>query len=351
MLIERGPGGWTVAPPMKRMSFLMNTWVYGEAVHEDPEQARLALDAAFLEIRRLEGIYSRFLESSVVSRINREAALRPVPVEAEVAGLLERCLGISQKTDGAFDITAAPLSDLWRSAEKRGFAPASDEIAEALQRTGHRYLRLDRTDSTVAFLRRGMALDLGGVGKGYILDRAAEMLKSAGITGGLLNAGGNILSWGREGISVDVRDPLDEDRALSTLFLKNEAVATSANDERFFRMDGRRYGHILDPRTGWPAGGDMVSASVVASDGMTADACSTAVFVMGEARGAAAAGELGARIITAHRRPTEVPHATREFGLEYSASDEKLLSNHQPLPGNFCRHADGLRTAGRVGRV
>ena len=282
-------------PLNKRMSFLLNTWVYGEVVHADPVPGRQALDEAFGEIKRYERLLSRFLDDSVISRINRDAAQAPVEVDGEIYGLLEKCLQISGETKGAFDITTAPLCDLWRSAAKRGSVPSDLEMRETLSRTSIRSLRLDPDRSTISFLREGMGLDLGAVGKGYILDRAARFLKDRGIMSGLLNAGGNIVSWDPAGSRIGIRDPLDGDRILSTVFLKDEAIATSANDERFFRIQDRTYGHILDPRTGWPVEGDLLSVSVVAESAMMADALSTALFVLGEECGAPIAESLGAR--------------------------------------------------------
>ena len=301
MLLKHHSNVRMPALAVKRMSFLLNTWVYGEAVHADRLCARQALDAAFDEVKRLEGLLSRFLKDSVISQINREAHQSPVWVDREIFCLLELGLGIARGSQGAFDITTAPLCDLWREAEKRGKAPSESEVRGSLSRTGYQFLKLDPGRSTVSFLRSGMGLDLGAIGKGYILDCAARFLKDRGIETGFLNAGGNIVSWNPDGSRIGVRDPLDGDKILSTLFLKNEAVATSANDERFFQIEERTYGHILDPRTGWPVKGNLLSVSVIAESAVMADALSTAVFVLGENRGISVAKALGARDILLHK--------------------------------------------------
>jgi len=301
MLLKRHSNTRMPTPAVKRMSFLLNTWVYGEAIHTDRSRARQALDAAFDEIKRLERLLSRFLENSVISQINREADQAPVWVDREIFCLLEQSLVIAQRSQGAFDITTAPLCDLWREAEKRGSIPSELEVHEKLSRTGYQFLKLDPGQSTVSFLKNGMGVDLGAIGKGYILDCAARFLKDRGIENGLLNAGGNIVSWNPNGSRIGVRDPLDCDKILCTVFLKNEAVATSANDERFFLIEKQTYGHILDPRTGWPMGGDLISVSVVAENAMMADALSTALFVLGEDQGVPVAKALGARETLFHK--------------------------------------------------
>lgn len=307
MLLKAPSASRVSAPAAKRMSFLMNTWVYGEASHSDPSRARQGLDAAFDEMKRLERLLSRFLEDSVISKINRQAYEAPVQVDQEIFYVLEQGLEIAQKSRGAFDITTAPLCDLWREAQKRGCPPSGEEINETLSKTGYSFLKLDSSHSTVSFLKSGMGLDLGAIGKGYILDRAAGVLKNSGTENGFLNAGGNITAWGPSGVNSGIRDPLEADKILTAVFLKNEAIATSANDERFFQFKDRTYGHILDPRTGWPAENNLSSVSVVAENAMMADALSTAVFVLGEDAGAALAKFLGARqilVYNTHRMRT-----------------------------------------------
>lgn len=273
MLLDAAPA------VVKRMSFLMGTWVSGQVRHADPGIARRGLNTAFDEIKRLEGVLSRFREDSVVSRINREAFRGPVTASREVFDLLERCVEIARQTEGAVDITVAPLVDLWKQGERRRKVPAPEEIERCLLRVGWEKLELDRARSSVRFTAEGMGLDLGAVGKGYILDRAAEAMKRCGVEEAMLDAGGNILVWGAEEYRIGIRDPLDPDRLAGEISLRNEAVATSANDERYFEIDGRRYGHLLDPRTGRPAEGGLWGVSVVAATAMMADAYSTARFV------------------------------------------------------------------------
>ena len=296
----------------KRMNYLLATWFYAEASHADEIVAGKALDDAFGEVKRLEKLLSRFVDTSAISRINNQAASSSVVVDKKVIDLLEESLRIASLTEGALDITTAPLTDLWRQSERSGAAPLSKEIHDTLSRTGYGNVQINRLHSTVSFLKKGISLDVGSLGKGYILDRMGNFMKSCGIENGLLDAGGNILCWNKEETKIGIRNPLNSEEVLSTILLNNEAVATSSNDERFYRIGGRTYGHLLDPRTGWPVVTDLLSVSVVASKALIADALSTAIFVLGAEKGAEVARKLGAsRIVCIRRQNASKPDSLK----------------------------------------
>lgn len=250
----------------------------------DTEAALAALDL----VDRLEDQLSIFREHSEISRLNSRAADEPVAVEPRLFALLEEAIKIHADTRGAYDITAGPLSSVWGFTRRSGSIPAPDAIAAARECVGNQYLELDATTSSVRFLKRGVQINLGSIGKGYALDRCAELLAAEGINDFLLH-GGNSSVLGRgahgslahdQGWSVGVRDPLHPGRRLGQLRLKDRALATSGSGTQFFHHDGRRYGHILDPRSGWPAEG-VLSVSVLAPTAAEADALSTAFYVMG----------------------------------------------------------------------
>lgn len=253
--------------------------------------ARAALD----EIDRLEAELSVFRETSVISELNRRAARGPVPAPPQIVDLLTRCQWWHQETGGAFDITTTPLSRCWGFLRRQGRVPDDAEIEAARGLVGLDGVRIDSTAGTVAYRQSGIELNLGAIGKGYALDRAGAVMRSAGVPDALLSAGRSSLLGigGRDGgWWIDIVSPLVSGGPIAGLRLRNAAVGTSGAGEQFVIADGRRYGHVIDPRTGWPASGTL-SATVVASDAATADALSTAFFVGG--------AELARRYCAQHR--------------------------------------------------
>lgn len=241
--------------------------------------ARTALD----EIDRLEDELSVFRETSTVSEVNRRAAGQPVVVPRHLIDLLAACQRLHQETGGAFDITTMPLSRCWGFLRREGCLPDPEAIEAARALVGFGAVQLSRDDRSVGFGRAGIELNLGAIGKGYALDRASVGLQKSGVEHALLSAGrSSLLALGGrgDGWRVDLVSPLVAGRAIAGLWLRNAAVGTSGAGEQFVIADGHRYGHVIDPRTGWPAKG-VVSASVVASDAASADALSTAFLVGG----------------------------------------------------------------------
>jgi len=255
-----------------------------------PSELQDRLDAANAALGALEPLeqqLSIFRESSELSIVNREAPAGPVAVEEHLFHLLVQCQRIHALTEGAFDITSTPLSRVWGFLKREGRLPGADEIAEALAQVGMQHVQLDVAARTVHFLRPGMSLNLGSIGKGYALDRVGAQMKGAGVDTALLTAGSSsVLALGDgpdgTGFLVGLRDPFDHDRRLGTVRLKNAALGVSGTSEQNFVVDGRRYGHILDARTGWPVV-DRAYVAVVAPTAAAADALATACFVGGRA--------------------------------------------------------------------
>ena len=241
--------------------------------------AREALD----EADRLEADLSVFRETSALSRVNRIAAEAPAAVDADLFALLTRCRDLHARTAGAFDITSTPLSRCWGFLRREGRLPSPEAIAAARALVGMSGVVFDETARTVHFARAGLELNLGSIGKGYALDRMAALMRGRGVAHALLSAGGSsaVALGGRgEGWTVDIRSRQVGSGKLARLHLRDGALATSGAGEQFFEVEGKRYGHVIDPRTGWPAAG-VLSVSVVTAEGALSDALSTAFLVGG----------------------------------------------------------------------
>ena len=234
------------------------------------------------QIDQLEAQLSVFRESSEISFINREAAKRAVEVEHALFDLLSLCKSLHEQTDGAFDITVGPLTRCWGFLRRAGRIPAAQEIEHSRSLVGSDKLLIDSETRTVRFLRDGMELNLGSVGKGYALDRVAASMPDRVA---LINAGASSMRAigagdAREGWSVGLRDPRNKNRRLAMLRLRDCALSTSGSEEQFFEHEGQRYGHIIDPRSGWPAR-QVTSHSVVAQSAAISDALATAFYIGG----------------------------------------------------------------------
>ncbi len=246
-----------------------------------------AARAALNEIDRLEDQLSVFREESATSVVNRRAAAEPVAIDETMFELLVQCGEVHRDTGGAFDITSTPLSRCWGFLQREGRLPSPEAIEVARALVGFDAVDLDHERRTVRFRRPGMELNFGAIGKGYALDQVAVNLRGSGTGHALLSAGRSSLLaiGGRDaGWHVDVvvprRDGEDVDRPLAHVWLRDAAIGTSGAGEQFVIADGTRYGHVIDPRTGWPPAG-VLSASVIAPGAALADALSTAFLIGG----------------------------------------------------------------------
>jgi len=249
-----------------------------------PQQVQWASEALDL-VHQLEHLMSVYRDDARLAIVNRSAAAAPVELEPELFALLQRGYEISRQTAGAFDPAAGALVSLWRNCRQAGRIPTSIEVDATLGRSGLTHVQWDDSMSTVRFDVEGVELNLGAIGKGYAVDRAGETLLSGGVEDWLVHGGrSSVLAHGRhagfDGWPVGLRNPLLPDKPFATLLLQNEALGTSGTAVQWFRHEGKRYGHILDPRSGWPVE-SMMSVSVIAPDAALADALSTAFFVLG----------------------------------------------------------------------
>lgn len=245
------------------------------------DRAGVAVGTSALDqIDELEAQLSVFRDSSEISLINRDAASRAVVVEDELFDLLKLCKRLYDETDGAFDVTVGPLTSCWGFLKRAGRIPAAEILEHARSMVGSDKMLLDDETRSVRFSRPGMEINLGSIGKGYALDRIASSMRGR-VSSVLLNAGASSMyAMGNEGWSVGLRHPRNKTRRIGRLRLRDCALSTSGSDEQFFEHDGQRYGHIIDPRSGWPAQ-RMMSVSVVAPSAAMSDALATAFYIGG----------------------------------------------------------------------
>lgn len=296
-----------VATPLKREIYALGTIVTITAYGPEAERA---LDLAANEFRSVERTMSRFAPDSEVAEINRQAGSREVEVSPATLEVLGLALRYGDLSGGALDVTVTPLMEAWGFGgdehEEVARLPSEAELEEARALVDYRRVEV-RADGKVFLPEAGMALDLGAVAKGYAVERAAATLREAGVRGALINAGGTVKGIGNRPDGrpwrVGLQDPLRPEEVMNIISLADgEAVVTSGDYQRFIEVDGRRYSHIIDPATGYPAE-RLASVTIVGGDAFVADALSTAVFVMGF--------EDGARLLSAERG-TEMVAVTKD---------------------------------------
>jgi FAD:protein FMN transferase len=258
---------------------------------DNPASLRAAGEEALRLVEELEAQLSLFRAGSEIARLNASAAREPVRVTPGVFALLQQAQKLSEQTGGAFDITVAPLVRCWGFMGGEGRMPRPEEVAEARARVGMPLVHLNPEDYTVRFAREGVMLDLGAIGKGYAVERAAEVLREAGVTSALLHGGTSSVQAigqppGEECWKIALETPaLAADSPatlLATVPLKDEAMSVSGVQEHSFQNGGRTFGHVIDPRTGEPALGTLLAAVVLPSATET-DALSTALLILGSA--------------------------------------------------------------------
>ncbi|WP_197702659.1 FAD:protein FMN transferase [Sulfuricaulis limicola] len=272
---------------------LMGT-VVSITVENGPADVREKVDAAYREMTRLSDMMNHYDPGSVVSEINRQAGKRPVKVPPELMEVLVMARRVSARTDGAFDITVGAFKG-WRFNPENPAMPSAQELAAALPLVDYRNVLLDENNRTVLLRRPGMRIDLGGIAKLYILNAGMQALRRHGIEQAMLNGGGDVAVTGtRDGRPwrIGIRHPRRAGELLAAVELTRGWVVTSGDYERYFIRDGRRYHHILDPRTGYPVAGPQ-QVTLVGEDLSNLNGFSSAIMVLGEEKGRALLGRLG----------------------------------------------------------
>ena len=268
----------------KRTLILMGTRFDITVVAGNKKKAEKFIDLAVSEIKRIEKLISSWDANSETSAINSNAGIKPVEVSGELFGLIERSVQLSKLTDGAFDISYASMDRIWKFDGSMTEMPSQQAIQSSVAKVGFQNIELDRATLTVFLKKKGMKIGFGGIGKGYAADRAKALLIEEGVVAGIINASGDMNTWGKqpngEFWKVAITNPLNKEQAYALLPIKEGAVVTSGDYEKYVSFNGQRYSHIIDPRSGYPASG-IISVTVFAPKAELADALATSVFVMG----------------------------------------------------------------------
>ncbi|MHC4171334.1 MAG: FAD:protein FMN transferase [Planctomycetota bacterium] len=334
---------------------VMGTFARVVAVAKDSGTAKKCIEAALVEIRKVDELMSDYRDDSEISEVNRNAAKRAVQVSESTFQVLQTSLEFSKLTGGAFDITVGPLVDLFHSAEKETIAPNKEQIAQAKSKVGYQKLKLDNQNRTVKFSVDGMRVDLGGIAKGYAIDRAVQIMQTCGATGGMVDIGGDIRCFGKpakrkEHWLIGLQDPnvplegprlagtqssgdivipaqvgISTGEVLLVLKLTNAAVATSGGYRRFALIEGKKYSHIIDTKTGYSSD-QLTSVTIISKNATDADALATAVSVMGAEKGLALIEELPqTEAILISSQPKPAPSEVEEFQLIKTSGAEKYV--------------------------
>ncbi len=294
----------------RKSKILMDTFVTITVVSNSKDRAENAINTAFSEIERLEKLSNFFSSESEVSRINKNAGISGVRISPDILDMLNKAITVSEKTEGAFDVTIGPVISLYDFHKK--IKPEESAVKKNLSLVDYKYLIVNRDKSTAFLKKKGMLIDLGGISKGYAADKAVETLKRNGINSGLVSIAGDIKAFGlkpdgklwRIGIRnprIPLNPPIPplprggkrglkegkwgfSDDIMATIDLSDMAISTSGDYERCFILDGKRYHHLLSPKTGYPAEGCQ-SVSVITKEGAFTDAFATGVFILGPGKG------------------------------------------------------------------
>ncbi len=308
---------------------VMGTFARVIIVAPNSNIAQKAAADAFAAIEKVDNLMSDFKADSDIGIVNKEAFQREVQVSEDTFEVIQRSIGFSKLTDGTFDITVGPLMDLFRKSKETEIVPTQEEIENAKAKTGYEKLILNAASKTVRFTVEGMRLDLGGIAKGYGVDKAIEAIQKTGAIGALVDIGGNIRCFGipakgKKTWLVGIQDPNEAEKKNSglvmTLKITNESISTSGNYQQFVIIEGKRYSHIIDRKTGTGTAG-LSSVTIITDNATDADALSTAVTVMGV--------EKGIELIE-NRNETEailIPSGTTEY-ITTSGAD-KYIRNYK----------------------
>ena len=268
----------------KRKLYMLGSPFEMTVVAKDTIQGNIYIDMAVAEVKRIENLISDWIPTTQISQVSKNSGIQPVKVDKEVYDLVERAIKVSQLTSGAFDISYASMDKIGKFDRSMKAMPTPEAIKQSVARIGYQKIVLDAKAQTIYLKEKGMKLGLGGIGQGYIADKIKDLLLSKGCTSGIVNVSGDINAWGYQTTgkpwTVAIVNPMNKNKVFATFPLENSSVETSGSYEKFVVFDGKRYSHIIDPRTGYPAQG-VVSVSVFAKQTEIADALATGIFVLG----------------------------------------------------------------------
>lgn len=270
--------------PYKRGVKLMGSNFDVTVVATTANEANLYIDLAVAEITRIEKLISSWDKNSQTSEINRNAGIKPIKVDIELFQLIKRALKISKLTNGAFDISYASMDKVWFFDGRMTEMPSKEIIKKSVEKVGYQNIVLNEKNQSIFLKKKGMKIGFGAIGKGYAADKAKALLQKKGVVSGIINASGDLNTWGTQPNGKDwlvaIVNPLNKEKVFSWMPVNNSAVVTSGNYEKYVKFNNTLYTHIIDPRTGYPATG-ILSVTIFTKSAELADAFATSIFVMG----------------------------------------------------------------------
>ncbi|OIN60118.1 thiamine biosynthesis protein ApbE [Arsenicibacter rosenii] len=272
----------------KRTVKLMGSRFDITIVDRDSLTAEKRIDEVIAEVTRIEYLISDWKAETQVSEVNRQAGIRPVRVDAEVFALAERAIALSELTNGAFDISFAAMDRIWKFDGSMTAMPTPAAIRKSVEKVGYRKIVLDKKASTIFLTQKGMKIGFGALGEGYATDRCRDMMLAKGVQAGIVNGSGDMSTWGKQPDGSDwqigITNPFRQDTLFAVIPLKEGSVVTSGSYEKYVVFNGRRYAHIINPATGYPATG-LCSVTVLGPSAERANGFSTSLMVLGREAG------------------------------------------------------------------
>jgi thiamine biosynthesis lipoprotein len=272
----------------KRTTLLMGGRFDISIVASDSLTAEQNIDIVIAEISRIESLISDWKSTSQVSEVNQNAGIRPVKVDSEVFELTKRAIKLSEITNGGFDVSFAAMDRIWKFDGSMTEMPSAEAIKKSVEKVGYKNIILDSVQSTIFLKLKGMKIGFGALGEGYATDKCRAMMLSKGIKAGIINGSGDMSTWGTQPNGtpwkIGITNPFSPDKLLAVVPLEQQAVTTSGSYEKFVVFNGKRYSHIINPATGYPATG-LCSVSVFGPNAETANGLSTSMMVLGQKEG------------------------------------------------------------------
>lgn len=272
----------------KRTTLLMGGRFDITIVAKDSLAAEQNIDEVITEISRIENLISDWKHTSQISEVNQNAGIRPVKVDREVFELTQRAIRFSEITNGGFDISFAAMDRIWKFDGSMTEMPSAEAIKKSVEKVGYKNIVLDSVQSTIFLKLKGMKIGFGALGEGYATDKCRAMMLAKGINAGIINGSGDMSTWGKQPNgkpwNIGITNPFETEKLVAVVPINNGAITTSGSYEKFVLLDGKRYSHIINPATGYPATG-LCSVTVIGSNAETANGLSTSLMVLGKTAG------------------------------------------------------------------
>ncbi|MCT3804758.1 FAD:protein FMN transferase [Elizabethkingia anophelis] len=271
-----------------RLVTLMGSRFQITLVDKDSISAEQNIDKAVAEITRIENVISEWRPETQISQVNQNAGIKPIKVDREVFDLTKKGLYFSKLTDGAFDISIVAMDKIWKFDDSMDELPSEQAIKESVRNVGYQNIILDSTNSTIFLRNPGMKIGFGSIGKGYAADKTRDLMKSMGVKAGIIDASGDISTWGTQPDgklwAIGINNPFNDHKMAAILYFKENSVTTSGSYEKYAEIHGKRYSHIMNPKTGYPSTG-LTSVTITGPNATMANGFSTSVMVLGEKEG------------------------------------------------------------------